>query len=457
MVTTDVGGTNAATLTADAVPPVSPDAARFHTLIIVEGVRTGDGRTFVENGLSWRDLPLPMMATDKTTWDHEDAVLVGNIDTIERRGTEIHGWGTYLSAPEGEAARLIGLIQRGELRGVSADIDDVESELLFAVLPGEDSENSDETDASETRETDEEGQEWVVVSGPEPQLRVLEGRVMGATVVPFPAFQEAYIDHESVTAAAIRPLSDFHLHGLVLVAAGATTEPMFQFPEIPPRVWFDVPENDEPTPLTILATGQVFGHIATWGTCHTGYRDACVEPPRSATNYARFHVGVCPTDDGGTVDSGRLTFATGHADTRYDMEATRSHYDNTGSVAADIVASDGVHGIWVAGAMRSTLSTAQVREVMASPPSGDWRKFGRSLELVGVLAVNVPGFNTPRSKVRKADGLVASLIVSRPVTFTTATSARRDPALVPTIERIASSIGRSGKQRTAQAHQKVHG
>jgi hypothetical protein len=486
-------------IVADGVEPAPGDtltgpapAGRFHTLIVVEGVPTGDDREFVEGSLSWRDLPLPLMAKD--TDEHGSmgadtkSTLIGNIDTIERQGTEIHGWGSYITEPGEDAARLIGLVERGELRGVSADIDNVEFTVLFPVEPdtGPVDEPVDEGADMAADPVDNmpretiDGQEYVVVDMPMPILRVTEGRVMGATVVPFPAFQEAFIEPDGGLAASACPvLADYRLSGVMLasalVLAGRETAPArFVFPELPPSEWFDVPETPGPMPLTILDSGQVFGHLAVWGECHVGIGGECVEPPQSATSYARFHVGETPCDDGTRVSTGRLTFHTGHADTRLGPDATRAHYDDTGNVAADLVAVDGEYGIWVCGAMRSDLSLAQVREVMASPPSGDWRRFGRSLELVAALCVNVPGFNVPRyqvsasaaldgrswAKVRKDDGLVASLIVSHPAPANVSGKVPRAldaSTIVAVRERIAASIGRSTKDRVAALSARVHG
>lgn len=44
--------------------------------------------------------------------------------------------------------------------------------------------------------------------------------------------------------------------------------------------------------------------------------------------------------------------------------------------------------------------------------SGDWRKIGSSLELVGILAVNTPGFPVPRARAGLVAGAQVSLIAS---------------------------------------------
>lgn len=448
-------------------PPVA-DNGRFHMLVILEGVQTGDDRIFAEGGLTWRDLPLPVMAQDDRTDYHEGAVLIGNIDRIERQGVEIHAWGAYLTHPEDDAVRLITLVKSGELRGVSADIDDVEFEVLFPTTDSNGNPLPDpmaflfgDEDAATVPTEVIDGVEYEVVPIPQEILRVTEGRVMGATVVPFPAFQEAFIENDTGTLAAsgAQVMRDSMVTGAVLTAAATATTPgreaspaRFNFPDLPPREWFDVPETPGPMPLTILDSGQVFGHLAVWGECHVGITGECVEPPPSPSNYARFHIGEIPLDDGTRVSVGHLTFGNGgHADMHFNADQARAHYDRTSNCGADVVASDGTFGIWLCGAARPGLTTAQIREMMSSPPSGDWRRFGNALDMVAALCVNVPGFNTPRARVRKEAGLIASLIVSHPAV------PQANNLTVRLRQRIAASIGRTPTQRRDALAARVHG
>lgn len=484
------------------LPP--PTNGRFHVMMVLETdeagtvFMTGDKRYFEANSITWRDLPFPCMATDKTNWGHEDAVLIGNFDTCDRQGNEVHGWGQYLNEPGEDAARLIAMVKSGELRGFSVDIDAVEFELLLPVAPPEtEGESVDEaTDPFEDNADDLpreniDGQDYVVVELPEPILRATEARLMGGTVCTMPAFQEAFIEDDSpavaLAAGGGRIIARPSWGRVVeaIVAAGTATAPApgregaparFDFPDIPPAAWFDVPETPGPMPLTILDSGQVFGHLAVWGECHIGVTGECVEPPPSTCNYARFHVGEIPVDNGGRVSVGRLTFHTGHADLSWDPQATVRHYDDSGTAAADLVAMDGVYGIWVCGAMRPGLSTLQVREIMSSPPSGDWRRFGHNLELVAALAVNVPGFNTPRdgallasgrlvrARVRRDEGLTSALILSHPAppaareALLASMATGIDPATARRIiQRVAASIGHDPRSRVDRLAARVRG
>tara|TARA_R110000868_G_scaffold288810_5_gene549054 strand:- start:46 stop:792 length:747 start_codon:yes stop_codon:yes gene_type:complete len=192
------------------------------------------------------------------------------------------------------------------------------------------------------------------------------------------------------------------------------------FPLKPPAGWFEQPEASVATPLTFQKDGQVFGHIALWGSCHTGFLNGavaeCVQPPPSKTEYQHFHLGVIETQDGQDVRVGKITYATGHAPLSASARVAADHYDNTGSVGAYVRARNGAIGIWVSGAVRSDISAEGFRDLRANPPSGDWRSLNRNLELVAALAVPVPGFPIPRatlSLAASADGTpeVESLIL----------------------------------------------
>lgn len=178
------------------------------------------------------------------------------------------------------------------------------------------------------------------------------------------------------------------------------------FPLKPPRNWFELAEAERPTPLTFEKNGRVYGHIALWGSCHTGFLNGamseCVQPPPSRTDYQHFHLGVIETQEGQDVRVGKITYNTNHAPLSASGKAAADHYDHTGSVGAYVRARNGNLGIWVSGAVRSDLTPEGFRDLRANPPSGDWRNFNRSLELVAALAVPVPGFPIPRAELALA-------------------------------------------------------
>jgi hypothetical protein len=180
----------------------------------------------------------------------------------------------------------------------------------------------------------------------------------------------------------------------------------------PPAEWFTDPHFKMASPMTVTNEGRVFGHLAAWGTCHIGMSHSCVTAPRSRSGYAYFNMGALLAADGTEVRTGKITLDTIHPADGLSAAATQNHYERTGRVAADVVAGEDAHGIWVPGPIRPGLSAAQLRELRAAPLSGDWRRIGGNLELVAALAVNVPGFPIPRPHGLVAGGAVQSLVAS---------------------------------------------
>lgn len=174
--------------------------------------------------------------------------------------------------------------------------------------------------------------------------------------------------------------------------------------ELPPIEYFTDPGFEGPTPLTIDGD-RIFGHIATWNTCHIGISKRCTPPPRSKSDYAYFNVGAKRVQDGEqvrTVGVGHLTMNTGHASLSASMAETLAHYDNTGTCAATVAAGEDAHGIWINGLVDPELSERDREKLAAAPPSGDWRARDGALELCAILAVNVPGYPVPRARVAAA-------------------------------------------------------
>ncbi|SHL52880.1 hypothetical protein SAMN05443637_1354 [Pseudonocardia thermophila] len=178
----------------------------------------------------------------------------------------------------------------------------------------------------------------------------------------------------------------------------------------PPAWWFTDPKLDGPTPLQVTEDGRVYGHLATWGQCHVSFPNQCVTPPRSSSGYAYFRVGAVLCDDGTEVAVGHITLDTGHAAPELGRHAAAAHYDNTGTVVADVAAGEDEYGIWVAGALRPHVDELTRAKLRASALSGDWRRVGDGLELVAALAVNTPGFPIPRARV--AAGAPLSLVAA---------------------------------------------
>lgn len=366
--------------------------------ITVEGMETSDGRLFELGGLSARPvLPIPLMIQDRAEhggWGGDTTSwFAGAIYEVFRDERDDTRWLGKFNLLVGEIGDAAEALIRGGLRGVSVDAS--MGDVTFDV-----------------RQVAEDGWPLDIL------YRFSDSQIMGATVTPFPAFDVCTIwfdDEDEPAQVATAHGEEIPMTTEPEIVPSDEESPFLLAsggPERPPRDWFEMPEPDELTPLTVLDTGQVYGHIAPFSTCHIGMPGTCVTAPRSPSDYAYFHTGEVVCEDGTRVSVGNLTLGTGHADRAAGAQAALAHYDHTGTAVADLRARDGRHGIWCAGAARPHLTTSEARTLMAAAPSGDWRRIGGSLELVACLCVNVPGFPVPRTEGLVAGGAQVSLVAA---------------------------------------------
>ena len=418
---------------ADA-PVVEPDGA-WEGVIAREGEQTGDGRLIEAGALRWDELPIPLRVAFKDVGGHDGAEVCGRIEAVERRDNgDIYATGTFDlgSAVGTEAYRQVS---EKMSNGVSIDTDDVTFRIMAKadLAPAGD-------DAAPEPEADEEGRVKVATMSSSDEITVIESaRLRAATLVAVPAFASARI-----YAAGQAPSTDEPAERDENVDSGADSSSTADedrlsrdaliaaaIPTAPPEAWFKDPGLTGPTALVIEDDGRVYGHIAAWGTCHIGQIGKCVEPPTSPSNYAYFRTGALQTAEGTSVAVGHLTMDTGHAGPRDSASQAAAHYDNTGYVFADVAAGEDSYGIWVAGSLRPGIPAERVRIARSAPISGDWRTIRGSLELVGALAVNVPGFPVPRPKGLLASGEVKSLQASGVVAHDDSASRAAHPSNGP--------------------------
>jgi len=431
-------------------------------VIILEGMETSD-RRFIEPGaLTHRALPLPILAQTANPEGgdgHAGAEVIGRLDVLTRthgpetidprtgeilidketgqpfpEGTFVWGGKGFVD-PESNGAKLA---KKRYLTGNSADLSDVEAEFVWG-------------DAAEDDGT----------QGPQ-QIRMTSGKIAATTLVPIPAFAQAYVvidgeeaipNEETITAAASPAWLAAELgDDCFLCAAGipngfetlkapvtasGTVKSM-----LPPAHAFADPVLAELTPLTLDDSSipgyvEVYGHLAGWGTCHTGFAGQCVTPPRSRHDYGYFNVGAVRTHDAGEVKvvaAGHITMGEGgHAGLKLSASEAAAFYDNVNTVVADVTAGEDAFGIWVHGVVRRTATPEQVEALRASPLSGDWRPMDGGLELVAALAVNSGGFPIPRARVASGVpvALVAAGVVGRDESKTT-------PEI--TVEEVAAAV-----------------
>jgi hypothetical protein len=321
------------------------------------GVPTGDGRIIAPGGGSSRDLPLPISWQRVTDDGHKGSVAVARMESLRIADGMVTATGTMLASAPWEVYEELdaGII------GPSVDLDDIEYTV--------------------------DDQDRIVIT---------KWRIAGATLVQIPAFSDVSftLDPVPVEPAEIAPpddRADMPWGDLDAVLSSAA-------PALPPTDWFQRPDLDRLTPITVSDTGRVFGHIAGWETCHVGL-PGCVTAPFSASGYAYFHVAEQPTAEGTVLPVGTLVAGPRHADPQLAFQAATQHYDDPAAAVARVVAGEDEHGIWVAGWMLPG-ATAEARQTfMSSPVSGDWRRIGGSLELIAVCSVNAPGFPVPRARV----------------------------------------------------------
>lgn len=370
-------------LEVESDEPEGSTVESYRIVMIPLNVETDDGRIFEQ--LDWRDPPLPMMATDKTSYGHEGAVLVGNFDNITTE--EIDGVEWMVATPtwdtDEEAAEFRRMVDEGMLRGWSADVAIIDAD--FDVTYDEDGFIEDML------------------------LIVHEGKILGGTIVPMPAFEGTKIEPEGIAAS-------------------------LEIPTQPPAELFSDPGLERLTPITVEGI-HVFGHLAPWNECHTGIQDVCTVAPRSASDYALFLAGQIETDDGKKVSAGQITLAGGHAGRGMNWKAAAAHYDETRSAVADVTVGEDDFGIWFSGAIRPGVTEEQIRMLEASKLSGDWRSYKGSHELVAMLCVNSPGFPIARALV--ASGEQQGLILHGAVPEIYESLAHRLERAVDVIEQLA--------------------
>ncbi|QDN64436.1 hypothetical protein [Streptomyces sp. S1D4-14] len=368
--------------------------------LTVEGIETGDGREFKPEALTWADLPLPLR------WNKEDshggephtvAVNVGRIDNIWREdGGLVMGEGV-LDLSDEDGQRVHDKIKNQMLRGVSVDVDSIKDADMELVWPSD-------------PDADGEGSPFDMLFASPEKVVFNKGRIRAATLVDIPAFAEAYIallGEDGAVVAGGEPIGAMR-EVRVLRAAALTVDA----PVRPPAAWFTDPHLSVPTGITVTPEGRVYGHAALWGTCHIGQAGVCVTPPQEES-HPYFMTGNVWCEDQSSVQVGQITVGTGHAPLSYGYRAASDHYDNTGAAVADVAVGNDGHGIWVAGSIRPGTDESRIRELRAAGQvSGDWRRIGGSLRLVGLLAVNVPGFPVPKLRTHLASNQQLALVAA---------------------------------------------
>lgn len=357
------------------VPIHFPEFARLDT-------ETRDGRTILSEGFGMDDAPRTLYFQKAQAPGHEGAVAVGRIDSMTIDGDLVTATGWLVDSPDARMAAH--LVKTGVLRGNSVDLSVHQRDVMIDV------EWSEEDDF------------------PSISAKFRNASVTASTLVGLPAFH---------TASAIIP-EGWDVEGVAitasatdeLVAAGnarhalefSTTDQAL----LVPGTAFANPELNEPTPLYVQGDGEVYGHLAAWGTRHL---DSGVVPPRSHSGYAYFATGAVHTDAGDIIATGRIVIDGNHAKQDANWRGAIDHYANTCAAWADVAIGEDQHGIWLAGKVRTGTPEHTIAAARNSAVSGDWRSIGGHMELIAALSVNAPGFPIPRPKAYAVGSMQRSL------------------------------------------------
>jgi hypothetical protein len=234
-----------------------------HGILAPEGVPTGDGRMFALDALSTRDLPVPLLYeyVHSHGGDTSMTSTVGRVDEAWRdEATNMWRWRGAIALSTQYAQEAIDGMVNGMVRGVSIDGDAAEVEV-------QEMEEGDEIDLLELLMPSE-----TVFS---------KMRVAGLTIVPIPAFQEAYI---SLGHDFQEDLSDEQLaaQDAALQACGCMTD---EYRESDATLAAITAAADKMRADYAFAPGTHDGHVGTLEAWNAQYRTA-VGLPRSEAGAA---------------------------------------------------------------------------------------------------------------------------------------------------------------------------
>lgn len=462
---------------------------RWRGLLAPIGIPTGDGRRFAEGGVTHRELPLGLKWQRTDEPGHDASVLIGSVDTVNF-GTVTAavkaGWITQDAASaSGLSGDTLGAWGAGELfddvdsaqmprlaedvaeamlltsRGVIGPSVDAGAAEAIMAEPGSDEPISEERWEELYDEAWENGTEIAV------EVLFTTYEIAAATLVTVPAFAQclpfvldAPADDDAEGAEDDDAETEASTQRAVALVASAGVYgdlSLFTDPELSGVTAITISDPDD------RGMRRVFGHVAAFGVCHVGIREACTTAPTTHRQYADFH-RYSSTAGGHSlpIATGRLTVAHGqltgacsccpgiddHACNRLSMGATIAHYDRARPVAY-VRAGEDHFGIWVAGVLAPEADEADVAALSRQKVSGDWREVAGGLELVEVLTLNreQPGFPLPRTAM--SNGHQVSLVAAGAVSVSRTgrpgnpAAARRRPGAAPAFidyERIGASV-----------------
>ena len=390
------------------VAAASPVVPQWSGVLVPEGVATGDGREFADGSLTWVDPPMPLRWQKEGSHGGQNdvTVQVGLITRVWRDGTDIMGEGHFdLGGPEtDDAHEAFRRMQAGTCTGVSIDADDITNADIEYVFP------------DSTEDVAEDDILFMLFQKPE-KVIFHAARIRAATLCDIPAFTQASLhllspEESAALVASATALAEAPLDSDDVPVPNAIVAHAWHDEWRPPVAWFTDPHLGQVMPIMVTDQGRIYGHAAQWGQCHLGFMNECVMPPFE-DQHSYYRTGEIVCDDGSHVAVGTITAGIEHAALSRGASAAKEHYENTSAVVAYVITGNDKHGIWVAGAVRPDAQASRVQALRGSGQvSPDWRRIGGHLRMVGLLTVNVSGYQTPKARALVASGEIQSLVSS---------------------------------------------
>lgn len=424
-----------------------------------EEMQTGDGRIWQLGAWKWEDpadVPLQWNPDDNSS--HEGTLTFGNADRIERVENRIEAEGPFDdSLPRAE--ELVARMEQGLATGVSVVYDDVALQIISTKPLDESEDEGIVIMASATLRLDHRG--TTVLNAPPHVARLLEqhgGVIVAAAGDPLPEESEVLFEDESdavlynYTRSRLRAITlvdvPAFIDARIELTAGSTDTSLdageeeseveddeggglvasARFPLAPPLDWFFTPEPEDDderwvlqpdgvsyaVPLTILDSGQFYGHACYFGQCHIGYLRDCVSPPLSSDEFlarARevdehgvtvrpgFLTGEVVCADGTHLPIAPIVLKADHPNAYLFADEAQDEYAHTGLQWGQCRVTQSPVGVWVCGALNPDVTPEQLRVLRASALSGDWRDVPgeRGAQFIAALTVSRPGFPIARA------------------------------------------------------------
>ncbi|MFF3665458.1 phage minor head protein [Microtetraspora malaysiensis] len=413
------------------------------TALAFEDQETGDGRIFAPRALYWDGESWPLQYAPKMNGGHSGAVLVGEIQQVNRVGGRITGTGVVYGQDAG--LDVIQLLDQAAPLGVSVDLDDVDVEFVDRRPPevrapeaGDDgvvllaslkqasvmmlpdggwsvratqvvewtTGDKGVVNATGLRAAltaaglltaaagdgdDKPGEVLFAEQAGDFVMRITRARLRGATLVTVPAFANACItldppdpgEHSIAASDGLDELTASALAG-------------FQAMPRPPASWFREPTAAELPPGSggvHYANGRIYGWVAQAGVPHEGYpgRNLTIESLGDIDTTAFLRTWF-ELDDGSRVRVGAFTMNAPHHRDGAECESSACQFDDTRTVAGIVTVGMNAGGMWFSGAAAPWLSDWDRMVFQACQPSYHMRQeAGGRWALRAVLSVPVPG------------------------------------------------------------------